>query len=729
MFSKNAKWIGLSFKIIELGEMSPALQLRKVIDVEKDKVSDACLSICGLGCYALFINGKRVGDDVLSPAMSDYGKRVLYLTYNVKDYLVDGKNAVVVKLGDGFYNQTSKDTWQFCNALWKNEKRLLLDLKINGESALVSDTSWKASLDGATTHNAIRTGEYYDARKEDDFLSVDYDDSAWQNANRAQPPAGILVEHKLPPMRECEILKPISMHKSSEGFVYDFGRNIAGYVLLTACASQGQTAVIRYAEKLDGKEIDQSNINIYSKVGEFSQDRYTFKDDKPVCWKPEFVYHGFQYIQLSGIENATMDSVSAVFVHTDLTRYGDFSCSNPLLSWIYDAGITSILSCTHGIPEDCPHREKNGWTGDASIASDATVINFDALEYYKKWLADLCDTQHPNGQLCAVAPSSGFFGYRWGAGPAWDSALFTLPDAIYRQSKNTECIQQVYEYAKKYLEYSKYYENDGLVLYGLCDWCAPKELKGFVGVNNKLSDSCYYYKMLSLMSKFATILKKKVDAKIYANRAKQVKDAIAKTYIDGDKVDNCVAGAYAFVIHYDIVEGEQKQILVDKLVEVVTKNNFIIDVGILGIKALLHALSDNGRTDIAYKIVNRYDYPSFGYWKDNGATSLWETWEGKSSRNHQMYSDVLYWMMRNVAGIKSQDVAYKSVVLEPYFFDEECSASATTKTPYGELSFSWKKTQEKFTASVTVPKNTVAILKILDMPLVKLKAGDYDIEL
>ena len=728
---QNAKWIGSGNPIVTrvTGEMSPALQLRKEFTLEKTGKAQCMVS--GLGCFVLYINGQRVGDEVLSPAFTDYDKRVLYCTYDVTDLLVQGRNTVAVCLGDGFYNQTAHDTWGFYQAPWRDTAKLLLQLIVDGETVLVTNESWKQTLDGATIHNCIRTGEYYDARKEDGWKTNGYDDGCWGNAHIMRPPAGKLVPQLLPPIRECEILPAVDMWKSEKGWVFDFGKNMAGYVRLKMAGKAGETAAIRYSEKLSGKELDQKNINCYVlDTEDFSVDKYTFRGEGVESWKPSFVYHGFRYAELTGVEEEPgLDALTAYFVHTDLRQKGTFRSSSEMLNWIQEAGIRSFLSNFHGISEDCPQREKNGWTGDAVISAGYAVCQFDMKEAYLKWMGDLADSQRRNGQLPGITPTGGW-GFNWGSGPAWDCALFFLPYELYLETGDTSCIEQVYEAAQRYLEYAKYYRQGGLVCFGLSDWCPP-DLPDLKLMDNCLSDSCYYYAMQCIMAKMAEHAGEPQKAEMYRQEAEETKKAICDRYIQGDRVDNDGQGALAEVLYFRIVEGEQAEKIAAKLARTMEQDAYSYKVGILGMKALLNALSQYGYTDVAYKSVNREDYPSYGYWKKLGATTLWECWENTSfgSQNHHMYADVVNWMFRNIGGLQNGGIAYDKCRLKPYFFDDVCSASAYTQTPRGEIRFDWKKEKGRFVADIVLPEGTEAVLELPGHKPMTVQTGHMEVGL
>lgn len=716
----DAKWIGEGVGKAPLGNCS-ALCLRKRVTL--DTTENAVCYISGLGLYALYINGARVGTDVLSPAFTDYRRRVLYVRYNVSKYLHKGDNIIAVELGNGFYNQTVGSSWGFENASWRDEKRMIFSLSVSGAPICVSDESWRVSSERGTYNTITRVGEYYDARLDGGWRELDFNDDSWACAVELKAPAR-LVRQTIEPIRECEKLKPVAIYKSPDGWMCDFGKNMAGYVGIKMQGRCGSTVRIRYAELLkDGspeidhlnvKWIDENHLGQYVHTDFFSEDRYTFGDGEMKEWKPSFVYHGFRYVELIGLEKKPKKSeITAYFVHTDLKRKGSFTASNELLQWIYDAGVRAFLSNWHGISEDCPHREKNGWTGDAAISCHYAVCLFDMKRAYKKWLTDLSDSQKRSGQLPGITPTCGW-GYAWGSGPAWDCALFLIPDALYRETGDTSVIKTVYRTAVRYLKYAEgKKDGDGLVLYGLRDWCPPRELPDLKLADNRFSDSCYYLMMLRIMSRFAGLLNKPEDEKKYAADAEQLLSDIRRVFVSDAGVDNNSQGALAMALYFGIVEGDEGERVAKMLVKRVTEDEYKFKVGILGIKAMLNALSAYGYTDVAYKTVNRYDYPSYGFMKNKGLTTLAEDWECRQSLNHHMYADVVNWQIRNIAGLQNAGVAYDKCLIKPYIYDSECSASAETVTPYGRISVSWRFEGGVFKADIQIPEGVDATLDVL----------------
>ena len=730
MFTEQAKWIGLgdnhSYKT---GYQSPAMQLRKVFTYTGTGKA-RCL-ICGLGCYVLYINGKRVSNDVLAPAFTAYHKRTLYVEYDVSEYLIQGENVIAVRLGDGFFNQTAEDAWKLCNAGWRNTPRLRFELLVEGESVLVSDSSWRGTYDGPTTHNNIRTGEFYDARKEDDWKESFYDDSGWRQAKIVRPPGGLLCLQTMPNIREQEVLIPVNAWKSEKGWVYDFGKNIAGYAGIEMQGKAGETITLKYAELLKGKEIDQSNVDFYVYTGEFATDKYTFKGDGVEKWRPDFVYHGFQYVEVIGVEEKLSEgAIKGYSIYTDFEKIGDFSCSNELFTWAYKAGVQSYVNNFHGFITDCPQREKNGWLAGPWMSAGYGIFNFDATESYLKFLQDVCDTQRPCGEFACMAPTD-MWGYNWANGPFLDLILVKLPFIIYEETGDTRAFPLVYPSLKKYLPYvESYMQEDGtLAPFGLGDWRPPENMGDLPLISVAFSDNCCYYEILRGCARIAEILGEPNFAKECIEKAEALKYATQAKYVHGDVVDNDSQGSLAAALYFNMVDNEQAKAIAKKLAKSIINEGYVIKVGIIGLKSIFDALTKYGYIDVAYKMLDKYEYPSLGYWKNQGATTIWESWLGNASRCHQMISHPVDWMIRNVGGLQNKGIAYDKCVIKPYFFDENCSAQCSTRTPRGKISAQWEKKGKTFTLELVLPEKTEARLELPNGTTKCVETGRYEISL
>ena len=361
----RARWIGSSTtyagKRVDVD--SPSLRLRRKFSLnEAPRVANIYIS--GLGAFVLYINGKRVGDERLSPAFTNYNKTVLYCEYEVSEYLTKGENLIAVELGSGFYNQSAFDGWSFCFSPWRDEEKLLLSLVCDGVEVLFSDRDFRVSECGARTYTQIRIGERYDGRVGEGWREPSFDDSRWQRATLTRVPGGVLKKQTLPPIRVCERLSPIAVIEGDGCKIYDFGRNISGVSEISARGERGSLMRVRYGEKITDGRLAQDIVeygikNLDTSKVEFG-DAYIFSGEGRETFAAEFVYYGFRYVEVSG---AIPESVTALFIHTDLKEKGGFSSSDETYNWLDSAANTAFLSNFHGFSEDCPHREKNGWTG------------------------------------------------------------------------------------------------------------------------------------------------------------------------------------------------------------------------------------------------------------------------------------------------------------------------------------------------------------------------------
>ena len=326
-----------------------------------ENTGDAKLYICGLGYAYCYINGKKISEDLFTAPISDYNKTLWYNVYDVSDFLKKGENVIAVICGNGWYNESIPTNWKFHEASWRDNPKFILSLTLNGEIALVSDDSWKTKNCDAIYFNQLRMGEYFDANLYDDrWNSLDYDDIDWQNSIIDKtPPKGVLRECQCEPIRECKIFSPVRrIQNGVSSYVYDFGQNMSGYVRLTASGRKGQELTIRYAECLSDKnQLEYYGMDKYYLKSGFQTDKFICSG-KSVTWSPRFAYHGFRYIEISGLSNPEDIEVFAVFVHQDIDRRTSFKCSDSYLNKMFDCAVMSSWSNMFYMPTDCPSREK-----------------------------------------------------------------------------------------------------------------------------------------------------------------------------------------------------------------------------------------------------------------------------------------------------------------------------------------------------------------------------------
>ncbi len=695
----------------------PAPLFRTTFEIQ-GLVRRARVMICGLGYHELYLNGQKIGDHVLDPVVTQYDRRARYVPYSIEANLNSDATAIGVMPGNGWYNCHTPDVWHFDKAAWRDYPKLLFQLEMvledGREISLFSGPQWKVA-DGPIQFDGLRNGETYDARLEREGWTLpDYDDSNWAYAGVVPGPGGILQEEMAPPCNVMETLMPHSVTNLRPGVaVFDLGRNIAGWAQLRVSGAAGTEVVMRYGERLAGDgSVDQTHIGKYIKGGECQTDRYILKGGSPEQWEPRFTYHGFQYVQVEGLSGTpTIDTLRGRVVHTSFEPVSSFNCSNEDLNRLQACTLAAYRGNFVGIPADCPHREKNGWTGDAQLAAETGLMNFTVADAYREWLETIEDAQRPSGQLPGIVPSAGW-GYNWGSGPAWDSAFILIPWYIYLYTGDRSCIEQHYEAMKRYVDYCTSQATGGILSFGLGDWC---HVDGARRVATELPVTAYYYTDALLISRFAGLTSRPDDQQAYARLAMSIRTAFNRRFYKGDGV---YAGgeqtALGCALHHGLVEEGEKTKVVSRLAEAVIANQYRPDVGIIGAKVVPRALSDNGHTDLAYRLITQPEFPGWVHWLRLGATTLWEEWNGESSRNHIMFGDISAWMIQYLAGIKPvpESPGFKHFMVSPHFPEGLDWVKAEYASPHGRIKVSWKRCSLGISLDLSIPVNTTATLEI-----------------
>jgi len=679
----------------------------------KPNIARATVHIAAPGFFELFINGKKVSDDVLNPAFTNYDKTVLYNSYDVTSLLRTGANAMGVMLGNGWYNSTSKEVWGFDKAPWRNLPAVKLQLEIaygNGEKQVVpTDLNWVAAA-GPITFSALRQGEYYDARREVPLWSEHgADEKTWQPVRVVAGPIGTLRPQTLPATRVTNVRDAVKSQRLSNGhIVFDFGQNMAGFVGIQVSGKAGTRLQFKYAEKVDAQgAADQSGINNLLSDSLFQVDRYTLKGGGDEQWSPRFVYHGFRYVEVSADgEMPQLKNIQAQAISTSFEDAGEFSCANETVNKIQQATRWSFRNNFVGFPTDCPQREKNGWTGDAQLACETGLSNFNMVTSYNKWLNDIRDEQQPNGSLPGIIPTPGW-GYYWGNGPAWDIACIVIPWTTYQYSGDRRVLQDNFTTMKKYVDYMHTRSPELIADFGLGDWI-PVETETPVGVT---STGYFYYGALTV-SQAAGVLGNTADQQTYLALAAKIKDAFNKKYYNA-KTQTYANGsqtALATALFHGLVPDNQVNAVRKKLVQAVHARHDHIDTGILGARYLPHVLTAGGDANLALSVITQTSYPGWGYWLEQGATTLWEDWKGEASLNHIMLGDVSSWFYKALAGIRPDGRApgfkHFSIQVEPN--TPLPWANGKYESPYGPIVSAWKKENDLVVHDIEVPVNTTA---------------------
>ncbi|HEY5562261.1 MAG TPA: family 78 glycoside hydrolase catalytic domain [Clostridiaceae bacterium] len=715
----KAKWISRPNKGIDISSNVPAPLFRKTLNINK-KIQSARAYISGLGYYELYINGSKIGDEVLTPGFTRYDKTVLYNVFNITDEFVNGENVIGIILGNGWYNSFTKDAWDYKQATWRSHPKVIMQTYItfeDGEEIVINtDSSWKTSS-GPIIFDGLRNGEFYDARLEKtSWDTIKYDDSNWTNAIICRTPGGKLKSSQMTAIKINGTIKPIGMKEVKPNvWVYDLGQNISGWAQIQLSGPSAMEVILRYSEKIyeDGS-IDRSNIDSLVFSGEFQTDKYILKGEENETWEPRFTYHGFRYVEVSGFNGElTLNNLCGRVVHTAFESMGNFECSNELINSIQRCARWSTLTNYHGIPTDCPHREKNGWTGDASLSAEQVLLNFDPMTSYTKWMMDFRDCQRESGQLPGVVPTGGW-GFNWGNGPAWDSAAILIPWYMYVYGGDTNILREMYDSMKKYLEFMTSMADEDIVDFGLGDWCPPIGGADEYKCPSAVTDTAYYYVDSDILSKVAKLLAKESDAKEYKLLSENIRHAFREKFFDiktGLITGNCQT-SLACALYQGLINEDEKKVVLERLIGQIELQDGHIDCGILGTKYIMNALTELGRGDLAYEIATKRTFPGWGYWIEQGATTLWENWNGESSQNHHMYSDISAWFYKGLAGINpdANVPGFKHIILKPNTVEGLNFVKSSHISMYGEINCSWKVEENRLILNLSIPVNCYATL-------------------
>lgn len=712
----ESDWLG-AWLAAPFEDQEGALYFRRVYNLPQ-QIKNARAYISGLGYYELFINGRRVGDHRLEPGYTAYDHRALYNTYDVSDCFRQGANEVRVVLGNGWFNMFTECVWGFQNAPWRKTPRFILQIHYEQTDGcqphpLTSDGTWKVSR-GPITFNCIRNGEVYDARLEGPGLTeVEYGELNWPSVKVVGWPTKNLVAQQMPPIRVTEEIVPVNVSEPKPGvFVFDLGQNIAGWSRLSVKAPAGSKIDLKYGERLTPEGlVDQAEIAKYVKHPRFQWDTYICKGKSRESFEPHFVYHGYRYVEVTGLpEKPGTDTLIGLVAHTDFENTGHFECSDEMLNRIQQNTLWSYRGNFHGIPTDCPHREKNGWTGDAHLAAECGMFNFFNLPAYEKWIDDFSDARRgpESGVYPGIVPSSGW-GYEWGNGPAWDCAYLLIPYQLYQYYGDLRLIEKHYPAMRDYVDFLTSREQEGLLHFGLGDWVPFK-----TETPNTNTSTAYYYIDARLVSYFAGLLGKKDDAQKYAELAERIKDNYNKKLYDAEK--GCYAPgsqtAQACAIFQGLVKPEEKQRVLDYLIADIESKDNHLDTGVMGAKYLLHVLSENGHTELAYKLATQKAPPSWGYWIEQGATTLWEDWMGTASLNHIFFGDISAWFYSCLAGLRPMQAmpAFEQFEIRPHPIPGLDWVKMRYDSIRGPIAVSWKQNRGAFHLDCTIPANSRATL-------------------
>lgn len=735
----TAKWIGYDKastwdSVTQFSRLS-ARYFRKQFQ-SNAPIKRATVYIAGMGLYELYLNGKKIGDQVLAPAPTDYRKSVLYNTLDVTNEIKLGNNAIATTLGNGRFF-TMRQNYKTAKHNTFGFPKMLLQLEIeyvNGQKqTILSDESWKLQVDGPIRTNNEYDGEEYDANKaQKNWNNIGFNDTKWLIPELVAAPLGKLTAQMSEPMKVMKIIQPISINKLGAGkYIIDFGQNFSGWVKIKNLKGKsGQSIQLRFAESIQKNgELYVANLRD-AKV----TDRYTFNSEGlgNEGWHPLFVYHGFRYVEVTdSIDPITTNNFEGQMVYDDLANIGSLQTSNETINKIYRNAWWGIASNYKGMPIDCPQRnERQPWLGDRATGAFGESYMFANQNLYAKWLTDIEESQNAEGAIPDVAPA--FWNY-YSDNVTWPGAYLMIAEMVYNQFGDKQSIIKHYPSMKKWMNYMKgKYMKDYIVTkdkFG--DWCVPPESLELIHAKDSLLNTrgdliatAYYYHLLKILQNFAVISGAKEDIPIYETLRANMKGAFNQQFYNKQKkyYDNNSITSNLLPLFFGMVEEANQETVFNNIYnKIKIENHMHISTGVIGTQWLMRALTANLHSDIAFTLASNKTYPSWGYMVENGATTIWELWNGNTanpqmnSQNHVMLlGDLLVWMNESLAGIKSSEtsIAYKQIIMKPEAIDGLDFVNASYQSLYGKINSQWKKTNQDFSWNISIPANTTAIIYV-----------------
>ncbi|MGN1219767.1 MAG: glycoside hydrolase family 78 protein [Candidatus Cryptobacteroides sp.] len=703
----------------------PARYLRKEVELVSD-IRKATLHICGLGLYETWINGEMVSSDqVLSPTVSDYHKTVYYNSFDVTPFLNKGVNSLAVALGNGRYVSMRMDVIDGIPVCTHYDvPKLLYQLDIqykNGErQSVVSDGEWKVTADGPVRGNNEFDGEIYDARMElDGWTVAGYDDTSWAYAEILAAPEGELLPQPNPNIAIQDVLKPVGITRVDDSYVIDMGQNMVGWMRFKAKGLlSGDQVTLRFAELTR----EDGHVYVTNLRTALSTDTYIASGKTDVDWQPMFVYHGFRFVEVTGLreEPSLADFEGHVF-YDKMDVTGSFETSDEIINQVYRNAYWGIRGNYRGMPTDCPQRdERQGWMGDRTTGCYGESFVFNNHDLYAKWLKDISDSQTELGSLPSVAPR---FWQCNGDNVTWPGVFVTAADMLYERFGDTKPICDHYQAMKKWMTRLKDRFWDGGVItrdiYG--DWCMPPESPNLIHsqdparkTDGPVLSTAFYYHLLGLMAKFAPIAGEDADAAIFLSQADSVKTAFNDRFFnaqEGYYANNTVTANVLPLSFGMVPQGREQDVFGHIVSKTVNDFDSHVSTGVVGIQVLMRTLTEYGRGDLAFKIASEDTYPSWGYMVRNGATTIWELWNGNTadpamnSGNHVMLlGDLIIWEYEYLAGIRPLKPGYKEIEFKPYPVEGLDFVNCSYDSVSGKIVSNWKIEGGQFTYDIEVPK-------------------------
>jgi alpha-L-rhamnosidase len=727
----QANWIEPDLQE-DVSKPGPSPMLRTTFKL-KNNVERARAYVTSHGLYEMHLNGQRVGDQLFTPGWTSYSKRLQYQTYDVTALLQRGENAVGVLLGNGWYRGEIGFTQQ--RNQYGDRLALLMQIKVTyrggGGETIITDGSWKATT-GPILMSEIYHGETYDARLEKiGWTTSGYDDGQWSGVRLAVHRKDHLVAPAGPPVRRIEEVRPIEILQTPAGeTVVDMGQNLVGWVKLRVRGPSGTTVALKHAEVLDREG------NFYTENLRTAKQtvQYTLKGDGIEIFEPHFTFQGFRYVAVEGYPGTlTLDSLTGVVIYSDMTLAGEFETSNPLINQLQRNIIWGQKGNFLDVPTDCPQRdERLGWTGDAQVFARTAAFNMDVSGFFTKWMRDVAADQLEDGSVPHVVPDILSQPGKPATGSAaWADAAVIIPWTIYLSYGDKRILEEQYDSMVRWVEYAARRAGDDYVWHGdfhFGDWLAYATTRSdYPGATTgkDLIATAFFAHSTDLLRGIAQVLDKQEDAARYSELSSKIRSAFCREFVTATgRVGENTQTAYALALQFDLLPEDLRPVAAARLAREVRERKHLT-TGFVGTPYLCHVLSRHGYLDEAYLLLNREDYPSWLYPVKQGATTIWERWDGQkpdgsfqdkgmNSFNHYAYGAIGEWMYRVMAGIEIDESApaYKHVLIQPQPGGGFTWVKASHDTLYGKVSSAWKLEKGGFELVVEIPANTRATVRL-----------------
>ena len=744
----QAKWIGHEFEDdVLVGKTRLAARYLRKEFALKNEVSEARLYVSGMGVYSAYLNGREIApEELLKPTLSWYSKRVYFNSYDVTKMLQQGDNTVGIILEGGRYTSlrynAANPNWDGTDHVFGfGTPRLLLQLEVTykdgQKETIVSDETWKI-----TNRGPIRTANEWDGETYDENFDLGnwnqsgYNDTAWLQAELVEAPEGQLNAQPNPNITVMEKLKPVSLFQKGDKWYLDMGQNMVGFIDMKACGQQpGDTLTLRFAELLTPDSLlytanlrsaECTDRYIVTNNSQLLTDSQLSTLNSELHWHPMFVYHGFRYVEISGLrETPNLDDFKGWVIYDEMPVTGSFETSNEIINAVYRNAYWGIRGNYRSMPTDCPQRdERLGWTGDRTTGNYGESYIFNNHQLYAKWLTDGEDSQQENGSLANVIPPY-WRGYT--DNMTWPGAMVTVTDMLYTRFGDVEPIRQHYAAWKKWMLHMKNdYMRAGLMprdTYG--DWCMPPESLELIHSNDatRITDATvistpFYCYLCGKMAKFAEILGFDEDVAFFNQ------EITTSTIAFNDKYFNRVSGVYAnntvtaniLPLWFGMVpRGLEDKVMNSIVDKTMNECGGHVSTGVIGIQQLMRCLTEYGHGDLALKIASNDTYPSWGYMYRNGATTIWELWNGNTadpamnSGNHVMLlGDLILWEYEYLGGIRALEPGYSKIQLKPYPIEGLDFVNCAFNSVSGRIESLWKRDGNCFEWDIAIPANTTA---------------------